>query len=311
MKRKNIALIGCGRWGSNILRDLLALNCQVTVVDISEERRAFALNSGAHKVVSSVEDISAADGAIVCTPTSIHAETIRQLIPLGVPMFCEKPLSNDLNETKELASQLDGRLFVMDKWRYHSGIVKMAELARSGNYGSPVGLMTVRRQLGNPHPDVDGIWILAPHDLSIALEIFGYVPRVEAARAYGSSEKLTDLIGWLGDSPWYVCIISTSSPARERMIKLFLSKAVLLLPDSLIPELLVIDPEEANSPAPKPKEVITFQEEMPLLTELKCFINHIEGGPAPKSSAKEALAIVETIIQLRSQAQKQTLAAVK
>src|SRR5881394_9367 len=75
-KKLHIGLIGCGRWGRHILRDLLILGCDVTVVSGSEAGRQDARDGGATEIVASVEYLPPVSGLVVATPTSTHAEVI-------------------------------------------------------------------------------------------------------------------------------------------------------------------------------------------------------------------------------------------
>ena len=63
-----VALVGCGRWGRHVLRDLVTLGCEVVVTARSDESRARAEDGGAALVVRSVADLPAVDGAVVCYP---------------------------------------------------------------------------------------------------------------------------------------------------------------------------------------------------------------------------------------------------
>src|SRR3990172_6254106 len=176
-KRHAVGLVGCGNWGRYILRDLVSLGCQVTVVARSEGSRRNALQGRAAAVVAS----------------------IAELPPMDVPLFVEKPLTNDPASADRLASQAADRLFVMDKWRYHPGIEALSQIARSGELGPVVGLKTIRVGWGNPHPDTHAVRILAPHDLSIALEILGEIPAPRSAVADRDGPTATGLFAILGE----------------------------------------------------------------------------------------------------------------
>src|SRR5205814_1063916 len=128
-KKLHIGLIGCGRWGRHILRDLLILGCDVTVVSGSEAGRQDARDGGATEIVASVEYLPPVSGLVVATPTSTHAEVIESLLELNVPIFTEKPMTADRESAFRLARQAPNRLFVMDKWRYHAGIEMLRDIA--------------------------------------------------------------------------------------------------------------------------------------------------------------------------------------
>jgi len=76
-------------------------------------------------------DLGDVAGVVVATPTSTHAAVVAETLALGVPMFVEKPLTDDPESATTLAERAGNRLFVMDKWRYHPGIEALAAMARS------------------------------------------------------------------------------------------------------------------------------------------------------------------------------------
>ena len=86
----------------------------------------------AAEIVGSVDELPEVEGIVVATPTSTHAEVVEEALGLGVPVFVEKPLTDDAAAAERLASAAEDRLFVMDKWRYHSGgalvVRRIAEL---------------------------------------------------------------------------------------------------------------------------------------------------------------------------------------
>ena len=90
-----------------------------------------------------------------------------------MPIYCEKPFTTDVDDAEELVAAAPTSLFVMHKWRYHPGVLALGELARRGDIGRVQGLTTERLQWGEGHGRTDVVWHLAPHDLSIGLELLG------------------------------------------------------------------------------------------------------------------------------------------
>jgi predicted dehydrogenase len=164
--RPRVALVGCGRWGRHILRDLTALGCEVPVVARSEASVERGREGAAAEIVADVASLRKVEGVVVATPTSTHAEVVEEALELGVPVFVEKPLTADVDSARRLAAIAPDRLFVMDKWRYHPGVRELARIAQSGELGPPVGIHARRVGLGHKYSDVNAVWILAPHDLS-------------------------------------------------------------------------------------------------------------------------------------------------
>jgi len=286
-----IGLVGCGKWGQLILRDLLSLGCRVSVVARSAESRARA--EGAETVVGSLAELPQVDGIVVATPTSTHAEVTEEALARGVPVFVEKPLTDDPVAAERLAAAGE-RLFVMDKWRYHPGVELLAGLAREGSLGGVRGLLTTRIGWGNAHDDVDAAWILAPHDLSIALEVLGELPEARAAVGEVTERGIELLVGLLGERPWHRLEISARSPQRRREVTLVCELGVASLADGYSDHVLV----QRNGTTEA--ERVEISTELPLLRELRAFVEHLEGGPPPRSSAAEGALVVRRIAELRA-----------
>lgn len=298
-ERTHVGLIGCGNWGKLILRDLLALNCQVTVVARSAATRARAAADGAHRVVEDPDALTGIDGAVVATPTTAHAAVIEPLLRRGIRVFSEKPLAASLDEAERLVELGGDRLFVMEKWRYHPGVEALAAIARSGELGAVVGVQTTRVGWATRELDVDATWHLMPHDLSIAVEILGHVPTPRAAVSYGERDRSDGMIATLGSDPW--CVIEVSERRRKhfREVRLHCRDGSAILPDSYSESIIVHRGTGRFEPEPPPAELRPISTEMPLLRELRAFVEYLQGGPAPRSSASEAVASVRAVAELR------------
>lgn len=290
-----VALVGCGRWGRNILRDLRSLGCEVPVVARSEESRARAREGGAAEIVAEISALDRVDGVVVATPTSTHADVVTDALDLGVPVFVEKPLTADVAAARRLAEVAPDRLFVMDKWRYHPGVRELARIARSGELGPVVGIQARRVSLGHHYSDVNAVWILAPHDLAIALDLLGFVPEPRLAVAETVGNETAGLTAVLGDSPWMVLEVSTLAPGHRRELRLVCEEGVAQL-DGGYAEAVVIG--RAGGIAADALEHRGIEGELPLLAELRAFVEHLAGGPPPLSSAADGLRIVECVAKM-------------
>lgn len=291
-----VGLVGCGRWGRHILRDLVSLGCEVPVVARSDASRARAESGGAAEIVERVAELPRLDGAVVATQTSVHAAVLRELLDLGVPVYCEKPLTDDPAEARRLVDQGNDRLFVMDKWRYHPGVQELAAIARERRLGHVSGITTTRIGWGNPHDDVDPVWVLAPHDLSIALEVMGAVPRPRAAAGQIVDGDVVRLSATLdGDTWWHVFEVSARSPVRQRRIELHCEEGLAVLAGAWDEHVSTYGVDRAEPEGTR----IETPGELPLLACLREFVEHLRGGPPPRSSVTEGAAIVSTLAELR------------
>ena len=103
MTVKHIALVGCGDWGKNILRDLKTLGAHVTVVAMNHATVTRARDGGADAIVEQIgslpQDI---DGAVVAASTNAHTECVLALAAWDIPIFVEKPLAASVGEARRV-----------------------------------------------------------------------------------------------------------------------------------------------------------------------------------------------------------------
>ncbi|MBW4653573.1 MAG: Gfo/Idh/MocA family oxidoreductase [Kaiparowitsia implicata GSE-PSE-MK54-09C] len=293
-----VGLVGCGRWGKHILRDLQALGCEVAVADHNEQARSHALTVGATQVVSHLDHLpDAQDGYVVATPTATHVEVVLQLLGRDRPIFCEKPLSNDVAQARAIAERAPNQVFLMDKWRYHPGVDALRQVAQSGQLGAIQQVQTRRVQWGNPHRDVDGVWVLAPHDLAIVQHILGEIPPPRAAVGHGTPDQMDGVVALLGDRPAAIIEVSTRQPVNSRLISVAGADAVAVLDDPLASAIQVFQNGCAEP------DYISISTEFPLLRELRVFCEFLQGGAPPLTNAVEATRMVEAIASIRQLAQ--------
>jgi predicted dehydrogenase len=299
MSDLHIGLAGCGNWGQYILRDLLSLGCDVTVVARSEQSQARAKAVGATRLVGDVTELPDIQGLVIATPTTTHYELFNQVVDRNIPVFTEKPLTADVAQAEDIVQRAGERIFVMDKWRYHRGVEKLAEIARSAELGKVVGLRLIRHGWKKRFRDVDVAWYLAPHDLSITLEILGDIPEPRTATASFTNGKATEMLALLGEDPWVVIDVSEQREVNFRETRLLCEHGTAILPDSYSDHIAILPPGDSPSSEPPVMEKRPIASDMPLLLELQAFVEHCRGGPPPRSNARDSLLIVQRIHQLR------------
>jgi predicted dehydrogenase len=273
------------------LRDLVSLGCQVSVVARSEASITRAREGGALAIVASIDDLRAPQGVVVAVPTTMHAEVLGSVLKLGVPVFVEKPLTNDPVTARRFEHRDD--LFIMDKWRYHPGVEMLRDCVQDQRFGGMRGLQTVRHGLFNSHSDVDGIWILVPHDLSIILEVTGEVPRAIAAVGHvvgGEANLIGILEGGVGID------VASRSNVYRREVRIWFDTAVVTLSDAFSDALDIRTTVGGKEPV---ASQLPIGSTLPLKAELDAFLGFLRGGPPPRSSAAEGALIVERVQQLR------------
>jgi predicted dehydrogenase len=241
--------------------------------------------------LSTMDELSKGDGMVIATPVSTHAAVIRRALEFGIPIFVEKPLTCDIDSAREFARRAPGRLFVMDKWRYHPGIEELARIARTSELGAPLGMRLRQVGWGTPHLDVDVTWILLPHCLAIALEVLGVVPAPRLAFATTAGRRVVSLEGVLGERPWVSVEVSERNPVKVREFQLHCEDGVAWLDEGWADHISI-----ARNGVVEKRNVA---HKLPLYAELEAFVRHLDGGAAPRTSVQEGAKAVEAISELR------------
>lgn len=188
-----IALFGVGRWGTHLLRNFLA-HPQIrlrAVVEASAERLA-AIAPDLDDSVELMSDWRAAmaleglEGCAIATPAATHYELIEFALKRSLHVLAEKPLTLDTESAKalcELAQQQQRQLVIDHTYLFHSAV--MAGKEAIANIGTPRYGYATRTHLGPVRRDVDALWDLAIHDISIFNHWLGESP--VQVQAQGSS----------------------------------------------------------------------------------------------------------------------------
>jgi predicted dehydrogenase len=285
-----VLLVGCGRWGRNILRDLALIGQPAVVVDTSAEALVAAAPL-ARETRRSLDIDEHVAGVIIATPATDHAATIEQVARLDVPIFVEKPLAAGIEDAERAVELTGNRLFVMDKWRYHPGIEALAALTRSGELGPVRAMRTWRLGWGHAHEDIDPIWNLLPHDLSIVREILGFLPPAVDAIPERGRGRVWGMTSHLGTDPACALEVSARRPEYRRRIEVVFDTAVAVFDGDRETAIEIHSDDECRT--------TIVGDEPPLRRELEAFVAHLGGGPPPKSSGRDGLEAVRRICELR------------
>jgi len=301
MKEKlKIGLIGCGTWGKNILADLVLLGADTTVFDINPAIKNDIISLGANSFETEILNIDRFDGLVVSTPAVTHLEILDTISEFNKPIYLEKPLCTSKVDLERVKQELCGKkIFLMHVWRYHNGIIELGRIAKNKNLGNPVQLITKRTNWTSPRQDVDSVWTLVPHDLTIVLEIFGYIPEPKSAICEFYKNKPKGMLGIMGEEPSFIFEVSNRYIDKRREVRLHCENGVAVLKDEKV-NYIDIYTGDSNSVSEKIiPEKIEFQNSPPLKKELETFLEYLNGGDAPKSSLQEGILIVENILLLR------------
>ncbi len=206
MSVTNIGVIGCGYWGPNLLRNFaenegaqLRWICDADAERLASMSRRYPMAASTTDYRELVND-PALDAVAVVTPVATHYPIGRELLRAGKHVLLEKPLTATTGEAEELielaaANQLT--LMVDHTFVYTGAVRKMKEIVSSGELGDLLYFDSVRINLGLFQRDINVLWDLAPHDLSIMDYLIEQQP--EGLSAIGSChiEKGIENIAYL------------------------------------------------------------------------------------------------------------------
>ncbi len=186
-----VGVIGCGHWGPNHIRIFNYLpNSKITIcADISEERlKSIQSLFPQVRVTTNYQDIlndPQVDAVCIASPTNTHFTISKQALEHGKHVLCEKPLALTPEECLELqaiSEQKKKILMVGHIFLFNQGIVRLKNYIRSGELGRIHYAHSERTNLGPFRYDVNALWDLAPHDISIFNYLFDSCPVNVSAR---------------------------------------------------------------------------------------------------------------------------------
>ena len=189
-----IGVIGYGYWGPNIVRNFFSTdNCRIRSVADERGERLTLLSKNFPSItgLKNAEDIlndSSINAVVIATPVFTHFELAKKALENGKHVLIEKPLASTVAESEELINLAERKgltLMVDHTFLYTGAVQKMKELIDSGFIGAPQYFDSSRINLGLFQSDINVLWDLAAHDISILLYLIKDIP--ESVNATGIS----------------------------------------------------------------------------------------------------------------------------
>lgn len=332
-----LGVVGAGYWGPNLIRDFLRINPQsvCAVSDRSKARREtvaqiypqLRLYEDHHQLLKD-EEVGA---VVVAVQPAYHHEVAREALLLGKHVLVEKPLAVNTKECEDLIRLAEDReliLMVGHLFEYNPAVLKVKEYFRQGVLGKVYYLYSERTDLGTVKADVNAMWNIAPHDISILLYWLEEEPLWVSAQGFSYlQEGIEDTVHITMGFPSGINAevhVSWLSPQKTRTTTVVGSKNMVIY-DELCTngkvklvrnELCANGFEQKRDKYVKKKgEVITPQLEggEPLLLECAHYLECIEKGQRPRTDGLDGLRVVRVLEaaqeSLRKGGTKQTLSA--
>lgn len=185
-----IGVVGCGYWGSKHIRVFhqipeaeLAVVCDPRADRLSRVQLMYPAVATTQTYQLLLE--SDVDGVVIATPPNTHYKLAKQALSMGKDVLIEKPFTTNAEDARSLLhlAKAEGRvLMIGHTYQYHPAVEFLREYVASGQLGKVYYIDSARLNLGVFQSDVDVVWDLAPHDLSILLAILGENPTSISAR---------------------------------------------------------------------------------------------------------------------------------
>ncbi len=302
---KCVAVIGCGIWGRNIVRNFYNLGALHSVCDLDEENLKM-IKELYHDVniTKNFDELLANPDVIamcIVTPSHTHFNMVRKALLAGKHVYVEKPISTSAEETKELkelADQMNVKLLVGHLLLYHPAVNRLKMLIAQGVLGKIKYAHSDRLNINYFKNDRSVMWDLAPHDVSMIAHVTGKAPLrvVNAVGVASEFENIFDithltiefedgLIGQVSDS-WI-------HPQKRVTLLVRGEKATAILDDTITEGKLKVYDNKKN--AQKDIEVFDYLEIEPLKLECQHFLNCIEHDKTPRSDGENGYMIVKIL----------------
>jgi predicted dehydrogenase len=319
--RLRVGVVGGGYWGSKHVRTLSSLPDveQVVVIDPCLERvRSLAGTYPALQVraslASALDDV---DAVVVATPPRTHAPLALQALEAGKHVMVEKPLATSSSEARAMlaaARERDLVIMVGHTFEYHAAVWTLRDIVRGEEFGQLYYLDTARLNMGLYQHDVNVLWDLAPHDVSILNYLVGSPPTsVECWGARHAHPALEDIahVRLYYDEPKLEATVHVSwlHPSKTRRVTAVGSELMVVFDDVAAEERLRVHHKSVRRPEPisddlsqQPMsyqygDVVTPYLEVrePLVVEDQHFADCILRGAVPQTGGANGLAVVEVL----------------
>jgi len=317
----SVGVIGCGYWGPLLVRNFKGLpNCSLKAVcDVNTARLSHL--RGLYPELEAVTDHERLlngldlDAVVIATPVKFHYSLAKASLLSGKHTFIEKPMAASSAECEELIdiAERKGLVLMIDHtFLYSSPVRKIVEIVEAGDIGDIRYINSRRLNLGLYQKDINVVWDLAPHDISIILHILGEFPL--AVNCQGNAhvtprvEDVTNMSLMFRHKRFATIQSSWLEPRKVREMTIVGTRRMIVYNDLKTREKIRIYDVRVE----RPPHYDTFaefqysyhygdsyiphiQQEEPLKVVCQHFVECIEGKTSPLTSGREGLELVRIL----------------
>ncbi len=309
--KESIAVVGCGHWGKNLIRNFYELGSLSTVCDSNTKlaesfAEQYSVNHCSFDEILSNKNIN---GIVLAVPAIQHSSLALMAMEAGKHVYVEKPIALHINEAKEMiacAKENKVQLMVGHLLQYHPVFIYLRELVNSKKFGPINYIYSNRLGFGKVRSEEDVIWSFAPHDISMIISLIGQNPKnVKTESACIIQPDIADIatIHLEFESKIKAHIsVSWLHPYKEQKLVVVGDKMMAVFDDSLEwHKKLALYPHsfkiKDGSPYLQKSEVkyLDIPKSEPLRNECKHFLSVVSGNITPTTDGQEGLNVLNVL----------------
>ncbi len=311
MNDKNIAVVGFGYWGKNLIRNFHTLDVLRTICDADKSREKLVASTYPHvKFTTDFDEVLSdpeIEAVVIATPAETHFSVAEKAIESDKHVFVEKPLALTLVEGErllELAAIHERILMVGHVLQYHPAVVRLKELISDGELGRIEYLYSNRLNMGKIRTEENILWSFAPHDISVMLGLLGEEPvQVTCQGADYLSDNVADVTMSQFVFPSGVrahIFVSWLHPFKEQRLVVVGSQKMAVFDDTAKDKLVLYAHQvqwknRVPTAIKGEAEVIAIDAAEPLRAECLSFLQCIESGTQPITDGREGLRVLRVL----------------
>ena len=309
---RNLAVLGCGYWGKNLVRNFRSLGALRMVCDISEPGRAKAREIAPDVEISDsfVEAFSREDirAVVLATPAETHRNLALEAFKHGKDVFVEKPMALTVKQGREMndmAKEKGCVLMVGHILEYHPAVVALKNLISSGELGVVRYIFSHRLNFGKIRTEENALWSFAPHDIAVILRLLGESP-IEATSVGGNyiTPNLADVtvscLSFRSGQRAHI-FVSWLNPFKEQKLVVVGEKKMAVFNDMAPDGKLKLYDQRVDMDNRKPVlhkgvvENVGLADEEPLRNECAHFLECISKRKSPLSDGESGIEVLSVL----------------
>lgn len=311
-KSPGVAVVGCGYWGRNLVRNFHQLGALRAVCDATEGGRAKAAElAPGVTLCRSLEELLRMPeiaGIALATPAVTHLPLALQCLAAGRDVFVEKPMAMSSDEGREMlaAARAAGRVLMVGHiLEYHPAVLALRNLIAEGRLGRIRYLYSNRLNFGKIRTEENALWSFAPHDVAVILRLVGALPEEVSCRGaafvHGHLADVTVSTLHFADNIHAHIFVSWLNPFKEQKLVVVGEERMAVFNDTAATDKLLLYNQHVTVEEGLPvlhsqdKESVPLEPGEPLAAECRDFLECIATRRAPLSGGETGLRVLQVL----------------